>query len=53
MKHFRKIICYFFGHHSILLHSEMWRGGRSNSASTRTSYQCERCEHKTTNQWDT
>lgn len=51
MEKFRKIICFFFGHNSMILGIALYtRDG--NPWSTCTVNECERCGHRTENQWD-
>jgi hypothetical protein len=59
MKLFRKLICWLFGHRSICLYHPQHdrtipgystRGSIAGSAVT--AWECERCGHQKTEQWD-
>lgn len=46
MKYFRKLICYFFGHRSIMTYIDYYYSQYDNQlSSNRIDYQCERCGH--------
>ena len=51
MKKLMILFCRMFGHRSICLHRYHWDSG-NNMGSEVSSWVCERCGHKYTEQWD-